>query len=96
MTQPPAAGDHWVVEFHFVGDSDPMDVSEAQRLRLFCHYLLTHMPDQALREAVGELAEMYGFYRRLPAPPTPALPVKRVPATAGQTAVRPVFPATEE
>lgn len=64
--------------------------------RLFCLYLLTQLPDEALRETGEELIGLLDFYSRsVPSPQSLPAPVS-VPARMGTTSTRPVFPVLEE
>lgn len=90
-----AITDHWV-GVHVLGTAAHVELSEPLKLRLFCHFLLTQLPDAGLPEAVETLAEMWRFYREPPVQ-TPALPPPSSwPVTLGAACVRPVFPVTED
>jgi len=73
-----------------------ISLTEAERFRLQCYLLLHCLPDEGLKEAADELAEICEFHSR-PAPPPKPLPApKSIAARVGATVVRPVFPVTDE
>lgn len=76
--------------------SDHFEWSEAIKTRIVCHFLIQHLPDNALREVWESLSEIHAFYATPARPrlsaPQPAL----MPATLGPVTVRPVFPVSEE
>ena len=76
--------------------SDTAESSGSWKARLFCHYVISNLPEAALAEAVESLSHVWQFYRRL-APAPKALPAPpSIPARIGHTFTRPVYPVTEE
>ena len=90
------AGSHYFVSFHALGTGSVIDLPEATRARLACHFILTQLPDQGLSEALDTLAEMWRFYAdrtpghaELPAP-------SPMTATLEPPYERPAFSVGEE
>lgn len=64
--------------------------------RMLCHFMIDHLPDQALSELIESMADMHDFYEHRP-PALQHLPERQyLPARVVDQYERPVFQVTED
>ena len=88
----PGADTYHLLSFPITGAQHPVDPHVLERV--FCHAVLSLVPDNGLAEACQSIAQILEFYRTQI--PQPALPPQAVRARRGASFVRPEFPAVEE
>jgi hypothetical protein len=81
---------------HRLGTGGAWEFSEAEAVRLLCHFLIERLDDQGLKEAVETLDGMVRFYETPVALPKPLPAPQPVKMQMGEARIRPVFPVTEE
>jgi hypothetical protein len=84
------------IEIHLTGTLDAAQVSELVLSHLACHYLLSLLPDRAIKETMDYLVDTLNFYTKTPSIAQSQLSSLPISITMGSSYVRPEFQAPED
>ena len=72
---------------YHVDDTDALGLDWARIQRIFCHFVVNHVPDSGLEETLEALGAIYEFHSSPPEPP------KQIATTTVQAKAGPTFPS---